>query len=148
MDAEAPSEVMGPPAPRPCASCPYRCDVPSGVWDAAEYAKLAEYDAETGSQPQGLFQCHQNPGGGRRARMCSGWLGTHGGENLLAVRIAAVCGSITGETVAAAFNYASPVPLFPTGQAAADHGVREIDEPSPEAQKMIGKIVRARPDIR
>lgn len=147
MATDATSEGMGPPAPQPCASCPYRCDVPSGVWDAAEYAKLTAYDADMAGQPIELFQCHQNPGGVRRARMCSGWLGTHGGENLLAVRIAAVRGAITGETVTAAFDYDSPVSLFPTGQTAADHGIREIDNPSPEAQKLIGKIIRTRPDI-
>ena len=30
--------------PKPCASCPYRCDVPSGVWHPDEYAKLEVYD--------------------------------------------------------------------------------------------------------
>lgn len=28
------------PRKTPCASCPYRKDVPSGVWEASEYEKL------------------------------------------------------------------------------------------------------------
>ncbi|MGW6728008.1 DUF6283 family protein [Nocardia sp. NPDC055029] len=31
---------MGSPAPRPCASCLNRRDVPSGVWEFGEYEKL------------------------------------------------------------------------------------------------------------
>lgn len=30
------------PSPRLCESCPYRRDVPSGIWDRSEYAKLTE----------------------------------------------------------------------------------------------------------
>ncbi|MEU1550230.1 DUF6283 family protein [Nocardia sp. NPDC005745] len=33
-------EQLGPPAPRPCESCPYRCDVPSGVGAAEEMEKV------------------------------------------------------------------------------------------------------------
>nr|WP_280343300.1 DUF6283 family protein [Nocardia neocaledoniensis] len=36
-------DKIGPPAPRPCVSCPYRRDVPSGVWDFGEYEKLRGY---------------------------------------------------------------------------------------------------------
>lgn len=35
----------------PCHSCPYRRDVPSGVWATEEYDKLLPYDADTASQP-------------------------------------------------------------------------------------------------
>lgn len=51
------SQVRG-PAPQPCASCPYRRDVPSGIWAAEEYAKLPAYDADTPFQPPHLFLCH------------------------------------------------------------------------------------------
>ncbi|MFD7961193.1 DUF6283 family protein [Streptomyces zaomyceticus] len=40
-----------PPAPRPCASCPYRRDVPSGVWSRGDYVKLPLYDGPTWTQP-------------------------------------------------------------------------------------------------
>jgi hypothetical protein len=33
-------------AARPCASCPYRKDVPSGIWAAHEYTKLLAYDGD------------------------------------------------------------------------------------------------------
>ncbi|MEV6909068.1 DUF6283 family protein [Amycolatopsis sp. NPDC051071] len=52
------SDELGPPAEAPCRSCPYRRDVPSGVWDISEYEKLARYDRDTGEQPTGLFQYH------------------------------------------------------------------------------------------
>jgi hypothetical protein len=35
---------INPPAPKPCESCPYRKDVPSGVWSEGEYRKLPQYD--------------------------------------------------------------------------------------------------------
>lgn len=37
-------------APKPCASCPYRRDVPEGVWHPEEYSKLRAYDGSTGEQ--------------------------------------------------------------------------------------------------
>jgi hypothetical protein len=138
---------MGPPAPRPCQSCPYRRDVPSGVWAAEEYVKLAAYDADTASQPTGLFQCHQNQAGDRRARMCSGWVGTHGGDHLLAVRLAALRGDLTAEEAGRVMDYSSPVPLFDSGEEAAVHGMADIGEPGDRARAMIEKIVRNRPDI-
>jgi hypothetical protein len=48
------------PASNPCGSCPYRRDVPSGVWDAAEYEKLPRYDGPMADQPARLFLCHQH----------------------------------------------------------------------------------------
>ena len=49
-------DPVRPPAKSPCGSCPYRQDVPSGVWAASEYEKLPAYDApETFMQPPGLF---------------------------------------------------------------------------------------------
>ncbi|WP_336794377.1 DUF6283 family protein [Gordonia malaquae] len=57
------------PAPRPCESCPYRRDVPSGVWAESEYEKLRAYDAPTGEQPVRLFLCHQYDGVSEDARV-------------------------------------------------------------------------------
>jgi len=43
----------------PCQSCPYRRDVPSGIWAHEEYEKILDYDNETGHQPMKVFMCHQ-----------------------------------------------------------------------------------------
>ena len=78
-----PDKILA-PAVRPCATCPYRLDAPSGLWHPSEYAKLSGYDQETPFQPFDVFLCHQV-----RDALCAGWCGVHDmGENL-AVRIAA-----------------------------------------------------------
>lgn len=141
-----PNEI-GPPAPRPCDSCPYRRDVPSGVWAASEYDKLRAYDRDTMSQPSGVFQCHQADYTSSRRRICAGWAGCHGYE-LLALRLAAMQGRIDEETFAAAVRYESPVELFGSGTEAADHGQAEIEEPSTKATRVIRKVIRTRTDLK
>lgn len=131
-----------PPAPNPCRSCPYRTDVPSGIWHEEEYEKLREYDAPTGDQPLSLFLCHQTDAEDERTRLCAGWVGCHGGE-LLALRIAVA----QGRFPVSVFDYTTSVPLFESGNEAADHGEAEIDDPSEEAERLIAKIVRVRTDI-
>ncbi|MCX4405925.1 MULTISPECIES: DUF6283 family protein [unclassified Streptomyces] len=139
---------MLPPAPRPCASCRYRQDVPSGIWAASEYAKLAAYDAPTYyAQPPRLFLCHQHDHDDDRARACAGWAGCHDGDNLLALRVAVLSGQISVETADAIRDYASPVALFASGVEAAAHGVREIQRPGPDACTAIGKISWRRADL-
>lgn len=135
-----------PPAPRPCSSCPYRQDVPSGVWDAIEYAKLPRYDQDTAFQPTGLFLCHQL-GRGEGARVCAGWAGCHDGDNLLALRVGVARREITVETAEEIRDYVSPVPLFASGAEAAAHGVRDIHRPGPAACTAMAKISRVRTDI-
>ena len=117
------------PPKRPCGSCPYRRDVPSGVWHAEEYAKLPRYDLETFQQPVGLFMCHQRDG-----CLCAGWLQTHGTDDLLALRFSPVDPS--------AYGYTSDVPVFESGAAAAAHGMAEIDAPGAEAQKTMRNLRR------
>jgi hypothetical protein len=131
--------ATGPPAPRPCASCPYRRDVPSGVWHREEYAKLRRYDAPTGEQPPGVFLCHTAPG-----RVCAGWAGCHDGVHLLALRFALMLGTMTADDVDATIDYVSPVPLFSSGAQAADHGEAEIADPSVSAVKAMAKIHHVR----
>lgn len=70
------------PAPKPCASCPYRRDVPSGVWHPDEYTKLRRYDEDTSQQPAGLFICHQTDAENDARRVCAGWVGCHGDQLL------------------------------------------------------------------
>lgn len=127
------------PAKNPCGSCPYRCNVPSGVWAEEEYEKLPEYDKPTGEQPARLFLCHQ-----QNERICSGWAGTHDMSNNLALRIAAVTGALTPEEVEETLDYTTPVELFESGAEAAEHGMADIDCPGTAAEKTISKIERKR----
>lgn len=131
------------PAPRPCESCPYRKDVPSGVWAEEEYVKLIDYDLPTGEQPVAVFQCHQTDRANPKGRLCAGWVGCHGIE-LFALRIGVSFGHIDP----AVLKYTTTVPLFESGTAAAEHGMREIGDPGYEARVLVEKITDTRPDVR
>lgn len=134
--------MIRPPAPRPCISCPYRRDIPSGVWAAEEYEKRRRYDLDTADQPLGVFICHQHPDS-VDPPVCAGWAGCHDGDHLLALRFAALHG-MPRETVEAIRDYRSPVPLFASGAEAAEHGMAEIDHPGPDAVAAMEKIGRRR----
>lgn len=136
-----------PPAPRPCDSCPYRTDAPSGVWSQEDYDKLPRFDGPTWSQPPRLFICHQHSGDDDRMRVCGGWAGCHDGDELLALRVAVAQGEITVQTAEAIRDYTSPVPLFASGAEAAAHGRRDLLTPGPEAHHSMDKIVRIRPEV-
>lgn len=123
------------PRPRPCVSCPYRRDVPSGVWAAEEYDKLPGYDGDTACQRLNLFMCHQGDG-----LVCSGWLGHRDPYELLAVRF----GVIDGRLDESALDYTTDVALFGSGAEAAAHGRRNIDNPPPDTVAAIGKVARVR----
>ncbi len=133
------ASAVKPPATSPCGSCPYRRDVPSGIWAAEEYKKLPAYDQDTAYQPAGVFLCHQVNG-----HMCAGWVGCHGASNLLALRLAAAYGHLPDDDLDAALSYESPVPLFATGQEAADHGLADLEHPDDRARKAIDKLTRRR----
>ena len=135
---------IGPPRPRPCASCPYRRDVPSGVWHQAEYDKLREYDLPTGMQPTAVFQCHQNDRHSEQASVCAGWAACHDGDELLALRLAIPLGTMSLDDLEATRDYFSPVAVFASGAQAAEHGEREIDAPGPAALAAQKKIIRVR----
>jgi hypothetical protein len=126
-----------PPAANPCGTCPYRQDVPSGVWHPEEYAKLPPYDEETGDQPPNLFACHQQDG-----RLCAGWVGCHDMGQNLALRFAEHFGQLTAEEVDEVLDYTTEVPLWSSGTEAAAHGMAEVDEPSPKARKKIDQLAR------
>ena len=125
------------PAANPCGTCPYRKDVPSGVWAPEEYAKLPPYDADTASQPLGVFICHQQDG-----RVCAGWAGCHEMDQSLAVRMGAHTGNLDADVVEALLDYTTTVPLWSTGAEAARHGMAEVDAPSPTAKKKIDQLTR------
>lgn len=119
----------------PCTSCPYRRDVPSGIWAASEYAKLPMFDGETGEQADAgafsLFYCHRTP-----EFLCAGWVGCHDMTENLAMRL-------HGRDIdPAVFSYVSPVPLFSTGAEAAEHGLRDLDAPGPQAQAKSQELLR------
>lgn len=120
------------PPKRPCGSCPYRRDVPSGVWDASEYAKLIEYDRPTGEQPTGVFLCHQCDG-----CLCGGWLQAHDAYDLLSLRFAFMQRLADPADV---LDYTSDVPCFDSGAQAATHGLADIDNPGPAALELMRKL--------
>lgn len=123
--------------PRPCASCPYRKDVPSGVWSEQDYEKLRDYDGEILDQlragAHGVFMCHQGDG-----KVCAGWAGCHDVGRTAAGRLH------LHDLDKSVFTYVSPVPLFASGNEAADHGEAEIEDPSEAARDKIRKIVKVR----
>lgn len=123
------------PKRSPCASCPYRRSAPSGLWDAAEYQKLPDYDADTAEQPPELFLCHQGDND-----VCSGWLGHADPAELLAVRLGVMAGTVDPSCL----DYRTSADLFDSGEAAATHGRRDLEDPSPEARQAIAKISRKR----
>lgn len=137
-----------PPAPRPCQYCPYRRDVPSGVWSKDEYAKLPLYDRPTWGQPTAVFRCHVHERDSERGTACGGWAGCHDGNELMALRVGTLTGEVSVETAEVIRDYVSPVPLFSSGAEAAEHGMREIDFPGPEALAAMDKIERIRSDVK
>jgi hypothetical protein len=127
-----------PPAPAPCGSCPYRRDVPSGLWEASEYERLPAYDAETWAQPHGVFCCHRQDG-----RLCAGWVAVHPMEHSFALRLAALQGWFSEDELDAILDYRTEVPLFASGAEACAHGLAEVEAPDVQARRLAGKL-RAR----
>ena len=137
------SEIK-PPAAKPCTFCPYRTDVPSGIWESQEYAKLRQYDRQTPYQPVAVFLCHLNDADSDRSRVCAGWAGCHDGEHLLALRLHKATGALSPDVAEAVRAYTTPVPLFSSGTEAADHGEAEVTNPGRRAITAAEKISRRR----
>ena len=127
---------------RPCSSCPYRRDVPSGVWDEAEYKRLLDYDLPTPDQPPQVFGCHDDRDGDT---LCRGWWDCHSqnppGHELLSIRTAEAFGKLESKPPP------SDVPCFASGQEACDHGLEDFEEPSEEAQQRIDYLTSRHPDL-
>jgi len=126
---------------QPCEFCPYREDVPSGVWAAHEYEKLVEYDKPTYDQPPMPFGCHATP-----EFYCHGWAVCHSNRGhafaLLALRFVEMS---TGAEV----EIPEPaVPLFESGADAAFHGMADIERPSEEAVAAYDKLQDRYPRLR
>lgn len=118
----------------PCASCPYRKDVPHGIWHPTEYAKLRTYDDGFQEIPAlGVFLCHASNFKDRDS-VCRGWLSVH--CDSVAVRLGVITGQIPPEAPFAKVK----AKLFKTGKAAADAGMRAINRPGKAARKMIDKL--------
>ena len=121
----------------PCTACPYRQDVPSGLWAVHEYEKLRDYDLPTPDQPMATFFCHATP-----EHVCHGWAVVHSNRghehDLLALRMWPH-GDVPDPGV----------PLFSSGNEAADHGQADIEEPSLDATQAIQHLLsQARPATR
>ena len=117
--------------PRPCESCPYRQDCPSGVWDASEYEKLRKFDT---SFETGIFLCHQSTAKGSNL-LCRGWLSVH--RDSIAVRLGVIRGRIDPKE-----PYRDPqVALYSNGNEAADAGIKRIANPGKKSRQMIQKLV-------
>ena len=131
-----PEERKLAPRKTPCATCPYRKNVPQGIWDWSEYQKLRRYDEDTATQPPNLFMCHQGEGD-----ICMGWWSCGGQPfELLAVRLAVIRGEIALEEL----ENITTIPIHPTHSAAAGHGTEKYYDPPQEARDAIEKIVRKR----
>ena len=124
------------PRPRPCSTCPYRRDVPSGIWSVTEYDKLPLYDGETGEQAMAgafaPFFCHSAP-----ELLCAGWTGCHDMAECLAIRMHS-----RSLDLDAIYDYVSPVPLFASGAEAAEHGKRDLLDPGAEAKRRSLQLLR------
>jgi hypothetical protein len=127
---------------RPCHSCPYRKDVPSGIWAESEYQKLPDYDAPTSMQPPQMFACHDGDG---KDSLCRGWWDCHSqnqpGHELLSVRLSRAFGKLTE------LPPVSDVECFESGQEACDHGLKELDMPSEDADRRIEILMNKHPRI-
>jgi Family of unknown function (DUF6283) len=112
-----------------CLACPYRRDVPSGVWAASDYDKLPEYDKETFNQPPGAFMCHATP-----EVYCHGWVVVHGRQDHAHEPLAFRFAGIDPDTVE------EHTPLFSSGTEACEHGKRDIENPSEEAMNVMRRL--------
>ncbi len=125
------------PAKRPCGSCPYRRDVPGGVWHREEYEKLPKFDLPTPDQPAKVFGCHRQNG-----KLCSGWVAVHDMTQNLGLRLALSMGFLTPEVFEATLDYETDVPLFESGAAAALNGLRSLHAPDAKARRIIDKLTK------
>ncbi len=121
-------------AKRPCASCPYRTDAPSGLWAKHEYDKLPTYDGEIGEQLEkgafGVFLCHQRDG-----HLCAGWVAGHGPLELVALRL----DRKVDESV---FGYTTDIPVFKSGKEARAHGIKDMRRPGKRAKRLMGALMK------
>ena len=111
--------------------------MPSGIWSQDEYDKLPDYDGEIVDQllkgALAMFMCHQRDG-----HLCAGWVAAHDAKHLLAFRMAPMRKEKIDPAI---WDYKTDVPVFSSGAKARTHGMKDIDEPGPKAQRLMGKLL-------
>lgn len=138
---------------RACSSCPYRRDVPSGVWAREHYELLRDMDSrrtikvpmlgpndetvmvDAPNPNPGTFHCHQSNATGRPT-VCRGWLSVE--RNSIGVRLLASFGGIEYEDIPDEDESAT---YYSSGTEAAEAGLRDIENPSSEARLLCRKLV-------
>lgn len=119
--------------PRPCRECPFRRDVPPGIWRPSEYRKLPLYDDQ---KPElAVFHCHQENATGVPT-VCRGWLAVFG-YDAIAVRVAVSRGQIPPEEV----GRPCAVPLYASGAEACAAGLAGVPSPTAPARRAIERLV-------
>ena len=126
-----------------CASCPYRRDTPSGIWQAEEYEKLRAFDQEVTQleDPLSVFLCHQSEVTGRET-ICRGWLSVH--RDSIAVRVLKIKGAVRCDQVP---REAEPL-YYATGTEACEAGLAGVEQPSREARHKTETLERQRANLR
>lgn len=128
--------------PTPCTTCPYRVDVPSGIWAKEEYEKLVAYDRPTFEQPPNLFMCHQS-----NNSLCTGWVQSHANRehafDLLALRMIDRR-KVDVDQVSKVAQSEPMVKLFLTGSGARRHGLKQLAKPGPKAKSAMKRITKKR----
>lgn len=125
------------PCAVPCVDCPYRKDSPSGLWSADMYDMLPLYDLTPAEgQPLKAFMCHEQNG-----HLCAGWIGCHGADDLIGMQMLAIQDDIDMTEYRKAQEHQPRVPLFESGKEAAEHGKRDIDNPSERTQRRVEALL-------
>lgn len=119
--------------PNPCPTCPYRRDVPSGVWAEQEYVRLKEFDDQ---RKISAFLCHNGGSDPKTNRtLCRGWVEVH--NQNWGVRLA-LCQVEWND----ANSKPTKVPLYKSGAQAMKAGLRKLNQPSREARAICDKLAR------
>jgi hypothetical protein len=97
---------------------------------------LADFDKPTDEQPISYFACHATT-----EFICHGWAVVHGRQeddhDLLGLRVLAAMGAFDYDDLA---QIEEGVPLFSSGTEAAEHGKRDILNPSRGAQEVVARL--------
>jgi len=89
----------------------------------------------------GVFLCHDDD---RENTICRGWFDTHDRDNLLALRLAFSRGHLDPSVLDMS---KSDVPVFDSGAEAMINGLMNVEDPSPEAQRLIVKLLNKHPEL-
>ena len=129
-------------APRGCSTCPYRRDVPPGIWEREEYEKLRMFDRDVSRMEDptpalAIFLCHQTPMTGVET-LCRGWLSTH--RDSVAVRLGVTMNKIDPDLIPDEEESL----YYSSGTEACEAGIAHVDDPPPEAVRASSKLLDLR----